>query len=128
MPATKAGNFPGLLVQEWRNLLSVICRETVMKDKAGGEGAAAQQSMMEKVFHGSAGYASVLTNFLEGKGDAANMFRKVPLENNREGNDKRSTNYMLELLDIFSCDEGKSRYDLSVVRRSYCLMSTILFT
>jgi hypothetical protein len=81
-----------------------------MKDKAGGltkDGASGQQALMEKAFHGSAGYASVLTNFLEGKGDAASMFKRVPIENNREGNEERTGSHMLQLLDIFSCDEGK---------------------
>ena len=104
---TKAAVFPNLLLQEMRNLVSVVCRETCMADKAGGESAAGQQMIQEKVFHGSAGYASVLTNFVEGKGDGANMYSRIPIENNREGNGERSGSHMLRLLDTFSCDEGK---------------------
>jgi hypothetical protein len=98
--------FPGHLVQEMRNLLAVICRETCMTDRASGEQVSVQQTLHEKVFHGSAGYASILTNFMEGKGDAASMFSRIPIENNREGNDERRAGYMLQLKDIFSCDEG----------------------
>jgi hypothetical protein len=112
---TKPSPFPSLLVQEFRNLLSVICRETCMTDKAGGESAAGQQVLQEKVFHGSAGYASVLTNCLQGKGDAASMFNRIPIENNREGNEEREGSHMLQLLDIFSCDEGNWRAKLSIV-------------
>jgi hypothetical protein len=109
--AKRATEFSVHLTQEIRNLAAVLCREVCMVDKAQGETAAAQQTLIEKVFHGSAGYASVLTNILEGKGDFAFMFNRIPIENNREGNESRSGSHMLQLLDIFSCDQGKS--DLS---------------
>jgi hypothetical protein len=95
------------VLQEFSNLVSVVCRETCMTDRAGGESAAGQQVLHEKVYHGSAGYASALTAFIEGKGDAACMFDMIPIENNREGNAGRTGSHMLQLLDIFSCDEGK---------------------
>ena len=78
-----------------------------MTDEASGETAAGQQILQEKVFHGSVGYASVLTNFMDGKGDAASMFSRIPIENNREGNEDRKCSQMLCLLDILSCDESK---------------------
>ena len=95
-----------------------------MTEKAGGESAAGQQLLQEKVFHGSAGYASSLTQFLEGKGDAAYMYNRIPIENNREGNAQRTgSGYMLQLLDIFSCDEGKQvkcRVQASNERIGHC--------
>ena len=103
---TKAAVFLNVLLQEKRNLVSVDCRETCMADKTCVETAANQQLLQEKVFHGSAGYASLLTNFIKGKGDGANMFSRIPIENNREGNEERNGSHMLRLLDTFSCDEG----------------------
>lgn len=79
-----------------------------MTDKAGGETVAGQQAFQEKLFHGSVGYASALTNYLEGKADAAFMYNRLPIENNREGNDARKSSYMLQLQTIFSCDECKN--------------------
>ena len=122
---TKAAVFPNLLLQEMRNLVSVVCRETCMADKASGETAAGQQLLQEKVFHGSVGYASVLTNFIDGEGDGANMFSRIPIENNREGNEERKGSHMFRLLDTFSCDEGKRIglfhwLQVSLVRKNLC--------
>jgi hypothetical protein len=114
--SSRSTAFPPLLVQEVRNPVSVISRETCMTEKGGGESVAGQQILQEKVFHGSAGYASVLTNCLEGRGTAASMYNRIPIENNREGNEERTSSYMLRLLDIFSCDEGK------VTKSVFCLV------
>jgi hypothetical protein len=101
--------FPRSLVQEYRDLIAVVTREACMRDKASGETAKGQQLLMEKMFHGSVGYASKVEDFLAGKGDAASMFNRIPIENNREGNSTRnSESHMLQLLDIFSCDQGNS--------------------
>jgi hypothetical protein len=79
-----------------------------MTEKAQGEKTNAQQLLHEKRFHGAAGYVSVLSEVMEGKGEAgAAMFDRIPIENNREGNDKRTASHMLRLLDIFSCDQGE---------------------
>jgi hypothetical protein len=95
------------LVNEFRNLLAVVCREKCMSDKATGETVGGQHLFHEKLFHGTAEHASVLDMFLAGKGDAASMYEKVPIENNREGNERRTETYMLELRDIFTCDIGE---------------------
>jgi hypothetical protein len=106
----KPAQFPQKLVQEMRNVVAVVTRESCMSDKASGATVDGQKEFQEKLFHGSAGYASVLTKYMEGKGDAACMFNKLPIENNREGNEERavgSSSYMLQMKDIFSCDIGK---------------------
>jgi hypothetical protein len=77
-----------------------------MKDKASGEKAAGQQALQEKMFHGLAGYAAVVDQFLEGKGDAATLYNRIPIENNHEGNDNQKGSHMLQLLDTLSCEEG----------------------
>eukprot|EP00797_Seminavis_robusta_P010107 Sro1741_g294620.2 (528) ;mRNA; f:3968-5628 len=82
-----------------------------MSDKADGENTSRQQALMEDVFHGSAGYASVLDLFMQGGGEFASIFDRVPIENNREGNELRTGGYALVMKDIFSCDEG-ARYIL----------------
>lgn len=107
---TKPGGptFPLVLVNEFRNLLAVVCRESCMADKASGETVGGQQVFHEKLFHGSKEYSSILDKFLAGKEHAASMYHKVPVENNREGNEERTETYMLQLKDIFTCDEGKT--------------------
>jgi hypothetical protein len=100
-------NFPLPLVQEVRNLVALLCREACMKDKASGETVDGQKILHEKCFHGDASRVSLLDKVCSGKGDFASMYAKIPIENNREGNDERSDSYMLQLLDIFSCDIGK---------------------
>jgi hypothetical protein len=97
--------FPDRLVQEFRNLVSVLCRETCMMDKASGESVGGQQTMQEKVFHGSTGYASLLTVCLSGKGNTESLYNRLPIENNREGNADRREPYMLQMRDVFTCDE-----------------------
>ncbi|CAB9518732.1 unknown protein [Seminavis robusta] len=98
--------FPDYLLQECRNALSVHCRDIVMTDKGSGEVTSGQQELQQKVFHGSAGYASALDTFIEGKGYYASLFDRTPIENNREGNQERQSGYMLELKDIASCNEA----------------------
>jgi hypothetical protein len=43
-------------------------------DKASGEKVAQQVVLEEKVFHGSEGYSSLLTNCLSGKGVCASSY------------------------------------------------------
>lgn len=88
-------------------MVAVYCREMCFSDKAGGETKSGQHLLQEKVFHGSSGYASVLETLLEGKGAYASMFDCLPIQNNREGNEHRTSGFMLELKDIFTCDEGE---------------------
>jgi len=66
-----------------------------MTDKAVGETVAGQITLQEKVFHGSSGYASLLTSCISGKGTTECLYDKLPIENNREGNDQRSNGHML---------------------------------
>ncbi|CAB9530829.1 unknown protein [Seminavis robusta] len=101
-----ASKFPDYLLQEVRNLLCTRARDMVFKGRGDGENTAGQEAMMSNVFHGSPGYASVLDEMMQGKGIYASMFDKVPIENNREGNENRQGGHMLVAKDIFSCDEG----------------------
>ena len=72
-----------------------------MTGKAGdGEKQAGQELLMEKVLHGSEGYASNLDLFLEGKGVFEMAFVRHSLENNREGNELRKNGSMLELREL----------------------------
>jgi hypothetical protein len=103
----KATTLPGVLVQEIRNLVSVMCRETVMTEKAKGEKQETQWLFHEKSFYGSPGYASCLDNMLSGKGLTASLFNRIPIENNHECIDRLTDSHMLQLQDTFSCDEGK---------------------
>jgi hypothetical protein len=105
----KGPAFPVHLLQEFRNLVSVVCRDIVMTDKASGEKTEEQQAMMEKLFHGDIARSSILTSFLDGKGDAEHMYDAVAIENNREGNSDRRNGSMLRFLDIFSCDIGETK-------------------
>ena len=100
---------PDAIVQEIRHLLSVHCKETVYGDAADGADSKGQVKMMEKVYHGSGGYASVMDKFIKGEGEYANCFHKIPMQNNREGNEERSgTTEMLQLMTVFHCDEESS--------------------
>jgi hypothetical protein len=51
--------FPDYIVQEIRSLIAVLCRNQTMTGKsADGETVVGQELLMEKMFHGSEGYAS----------------------------------------------------------------------
>ena len=103
---TMTSKLPDAIVQEIRHLLSVHCKETVYGDAADGADSKGQVKMMEKVYHGSGGYASVMDKFIKGEGEYANCFHKIPMQNNREGNEERSgTTEMLQLMTVFHCDE-----------------------
>ena len=97
---------PDFLLQEIRNLLAVHCREVLMESKADGIKKDGQDVLMQKVFYGSSGYASVIDAFMAGKGFYASMFQVMNLETNRSGNDKRTGGLMLELLPLFHLSEG----------------------
>ncbi len=119
----KVSVFPSSLVQELRSLVPVISREACMTGKASGETTQGQQLLQEQDFHGSSNYASALTNIMEGKGYAACMFNRLPIDNNREGNEHRTESHMLQLLDMFTCDEGNVHFSFP----SCIFFSAILF-
>ena len=80
-----------------------------MEGKSEGEASDGQKQLCEKVFHGSEGYSAVLDMFMDGTGLYRDAFNRVPIENNREGNEQRSVDkdgnaYMLELKSILTCD------------------------
>ena len=77
-----------------------------METKADGMKQDGQSLLMQKCFHGSAGYASVIDAFMEGKGYYASLFQRLDLETNRSGNEHRKGGFMLELLPIFHLKEG----------------------
>ena len=101
-------NVPDALQQELRNLVALHCREVLMSTKSDGLKKDAQVLVLEKVFHGSAGYSSALDAMLEGKGFYASLFQKLDLEINRAGNDSRKEGFMLELLPIFHLNTSES--------------------
>ena len=85
-----SSNLPDAIVQEIRALLAVHGKEVVMTDLASGEKKEGQDNLLGKVFHGSSGvggYVSLLQLFLDGKPPYASAFNKLPIENNREGNE-----------------------------------------
>jgi hypothetical protein len=97
--------FPDYLVQEIRSLIAVLCRNKVMIGKSGdGETVGGQELLIEKMFHGSEGYASHVDLFMSGKGAFEMAFIKSELENNREGNEVRPEGFMLELRSVLHCD------------------------
>ena len=100
-------SLPDALSQELRNLLALHCREVLMSTKADGLKKEAQALVLEKVFHGSAGYSSVLDSLMEGKGYYASLFQKHDLEINRQGNEHRAAGVMLELLPIFHLNDSE---------------------
>lgn len=101
-------NIPDSLLQELRATAAVVCREIVFTRKeADGATTNRQNIVMEKAFHGSEGYASVLDEMMDGKGSFSSMFQRLELVNNREGNDKRMDGHMLELKELFHRRTGE---------------------
>ena len=62
---------------------------------------------MEKAFHGSPEYRSILDEVLNGKGDYNGLYIEHNLENNHEGNEHRKTSKMLELVEIYHHCSGE---------------------
>jgi hypothetical protein len=81
--------FPDYLVQEIGVTVATLCREIVMSKHSDGATTEKQQEIMEELFHGSAGYQSVLDQFMHWKGSFQAMFNMLPIEINREGNELR---------------------------------------
>lgn len=77
-----------------------------MTSKADGIKKDGQDILMQKVFHGSSGYASVIDAFIASKGFYASLFQVMDLETNRTGNEHRPSGVMLELLPIFHLSKG----------------------
>ena len=106
-----SSNLPDAIVQEIRALLAVHGKEVVMTDLASGEKKEGQDNLLGKVFHGSSGvggYVSLLQLFLDGKPPYASAFNKLPIENNREGNELRvGSDCILELKELLHCDSSK---------------------
>lgn len=96
------------ILQELRNVLALHCRDVLMSTKSDGLKSEAQANLLQKIFHGSAGYSSVLDALLQGKGYYAALYRKLELESNRPFNEERKDGMMLELLPIFHLNDGTS--------------------
>lgn len=92
--------FPEHIKQEIQALIAVNCREIVHQGKDAKEEA--QLEKMRKAFHGAESHASLLKQFMEGKEPFAGCFDKLPLENNREGN-QVGLGCMLNLKDVLTC-------------------------
>ena len=75
-----------------------------------------QITMMYKSFHGSTAYASYADNFLRGAGVFESAFNRVPIENNRAGNEARGDDggEMLELKELLHCRPGKCGFCFQV--------------
>ena len=82
-----------------------------MTTKGDGLESGGQEELARKVFHGSAGYASVLDAMMAGKGFYAPLFQRHELEVNRQNNEFRTDGFMMELLPMFHLNEG-ARYML----------------
>ena len=103
--ASKKG-LPDALLQEVRCLLALDARNHVMTQK-GSMKSESQMRMLEKIFQGSDGFASVIDAMIEQKGFYSSMFNKLPLEVNRQGNEHRTDGFMYELKPVLHCQEGK---------------------
>ena len=107
---------PEYILQELRNLAAVHCREMIFADRADGEDKEGQIVLLFKVFHGSAGYSSVVNTLIVGTGPYESVYFKLPIENNRaEGNENRDT-VMLQLVSLLSCDDGKNYWCSKFIR------------
>ena len=98
---------PDTVCQEFRNLVALLCREMVFTRKSDGANSTSQMELMEKAFHGSPGYGSILDEVMLGKGEYGELYTKHELENNREGNDLRTEGNMAELKEILHRHPGK---------------------
>jgi len=97
---------PDAVGQEVRNLVALQCRNALMEQKAQGAKEIQQEAFMQKAFHGSEAHASSLKLFLNGENPFEMAFDRIPIVNNRQGNEFRGATGgdMLELRDIFHCD------------------------
>jgi len=108
---------PDSLVQEIRTTLGLHCRDIVMSTKADGEKSDKQAQLLYKCFHGTESHASVLKQFMQGRGLYSEIYEKAEIEPNRAGNDARATDgAMLLLLEIIHCDPGESAASEESVR------------
>ena len=96
---------PDAVIQELRNTLAVNAREILIQGSTKKRDK--QSVMMEKIYHGSAGYSSVLDHMMEGKGIYACMFDRTELDMTRENNELRKEGHNLELKSIFHLQESK---------------------
>ena len=83
-----------------------------MSEKSEGALSAKQIDIVFKAFHGSDAYASYSEQFMKGSGVFESAFDRKPIENNRDGNDDRSsggtgTAEMLELKELLHCRPGE---------------------
>jgi hypothetical protein len=76
-----------------------------MGEKSEGETTGGQHVLIEKVFHGSEGYASVLDMFMKVSGVYEFAFIELPLENNQERNEHRNGK-IHEVKSILRCELG----------------------
>ena len=97
------------VLQELRNVLSVHCRELVMKGKANGATKDQQMEHLSVHFHGTDdAHVSVLDLMMQGKAPYNYMFEKQSITNNRDGNERRvATGHMLELLPQYHLSYGE---------------------
>lgn len=117
---------PDALLQELRCLLALHARDILMESKADGEKTDGQMAVMEKVYHGSNGFASVLDAMMEAKGFYGHLFQKIPLEVNRQGNEHRTNGSMLELLPIFHLQEGEVFINSSSLLVAFVIANTFI--
>ncbi|CAB9518594.1 unknown protein [Seminavis robusta] len=93
-------SLPSYVQQELRNVASVLCRELVMANKGEGMKQQSQEDLMFNTFHGSPAHISNIQSMLKGNEPYTEMFYKLGMESNREGNAARGADgvdYMLEL-------------------------------
>ena len=97
---------PDAVGQEVRNLIALQCRDALMVQRAQGAKEIQQESFMEKTFHGSEAHSSSLRTFLKGESPFELFFERVPISNNRPGNELcgDTNGMMLEVREIFHCD------------------------
>ncbi|CAB9523594.1 unknown protein [Seminavis robusta] len=95
-------SMPAYVMQELRNTVAVYCRELVMGNKDMKDSS--QEDMMYSCYHGDTTRMSHVQALTKGEEPFTEMFYKLELETNREGNEERAqarVNYMLELKGTF---------------------------
>ncbi|CAB9517845.1 unknown protein [Seminavis robusta] len=116
-------SMPAYVMQELRNTVAVYCRELVMGNKDMKDSS--QEDMMYACYHGDTTRMSHVEGLTKGEEPFTEMFYKLELETNREGNEERAqakVNYMLELKGTFHLilDKRIIVYENGFTEKSLC--------
>jgi hypothetical protein len=79
-----------------------------MRGKAGGAKVSQQHDLLEKVFHGTEIYTSLLDWLMNGQHLYDSCFYHHEIQNNCKGNDLCTNGDILKLIDTFNCCIGSN--------------------